>query len=63
MQLQTKVPAQSTVKVNALVKCKLFFSWQAFAAATGYFPRGIIDMLSKLQLHHQGRLHSGIGKE
>ena len=41
-------------------------SWpllQAFAAATGYFPRGLIDMLTKLQLPHQGRLHSGIGKE
>lgn len=33
---------------------------QAFSAATGYFPRGIIDMLTKLQLPHQGRLHSGI---
>ncbi|KDR15860.1 ERI1 exoribonuclease 3-like isoform X2 [Zootermopsis nevadensis] len=33
---------------------------KAFAAATGYFPRGIIDMLTKLQLSHQGRLHSGI---
>jgi hypothetical protein len=41
-------------------------SWsllQAFAAATGYFPRGIIDMLTKLQLPHEGRLHSGIGKK
>lgn len=33
---------------------------KAFAAATGYFPRGIIGMLTKLQLPHQGRLHSGI---
>ncbi|XP_023711430.1 ERI1 exoribonuclease 3 isoform X2 [Cryptotermes secundus] len=33
---------------------------KAFSAATGYFPRGIIDMLTKLQLPHQGRLHSGI---
>jgi hypothetical protein len=41
----------------------MFSFLQAFSAATGYFPRGIIDMLTKLQLPHQGRLHSGIGKE
>nr|CAD7199820.1 unnamed protein product [Timema douglasi] len=34
---------------------------EAFVQATGYYPRGIKDMLSKLNLKHKGRLHSGIG--
>nr|CAD7448907.1 unnamed protein product [Timema bartmani] len=33
---------------------------QAFVQATGYYPRGIKDMLSRLNLKHKGRLHSGI---
>jgi hypothetical protein len=53
----------NTRKVNDYVEGKFFCLLQAFAAATSYFPRGIIDMLTKLQLSHQGRLHSGIGKE
>lgn len=46
-----------------IVENKSFTLLQAFCAATGYFPRGIIDMLKTLQLSHQGKLHSGIGKE
>ncbi|CAB3384457.1 Hypothetical predicted protein [Cloeon dipterum] len=41
-----------------------FASWinikQSFADATGQYPRGIIDMMTRLNLKHCGRLHSGL---
>lgn len=60
--LQVMLPKQCK-QVNMDIPCEMR-RWinvkKAFAAATGYFPRGIIDMLTKLNLQHEGRLHSGI---
>jgi len=33
---------------------------QTFCESTGYFPRSLKDMLARLNLPLQGRLHSGI---
>ncbi|KAJ9583006.1 hypothetical protein L9F63_022622, partial [Diploptera punctata] len=33
---------------------------QTFVTATGQYPRGIIDLMNRLELNHTGRLHSGI---
>ena len=37
--------------------------FQSFSDVTGMWPKGMMAMLQKLDLKHEGRHHSGIGNK
>jgi hypothetical protein len=39
----------------------LLFDLQPYADLTGEYPKGMMPMLTKLGIKHEGRHHSGIG--
>lgn len=59
-----KVMLPNQCALDRLEVPKFFENWidlkKSFCDATNYYPRSLVDMLLRLNIPHQGKLHSGI---